>query len=96
MEHVIEEASLQRGSGSYCLRYSNHSKGQGVSALVLNHKIEPSVGAIAVLAGLTTNTVTKIVAAFTTGGREFALPVLAGLSAIILAAWLGLLFSNLA
>ncbi len=73
-----------------------HAAAAGVSALVLNHKIEPSVGAIAVLAGLTTNTVTKIVAAFTTGGREFALPVLAGLSAIILAAWLGLLFSNLA
>jgi uncharacterized membrane protein (DUF4010 family) len=44
-----------------------------------------------VLIGLSTNTISKTVAAWTTGGRSFALSLLPGLVLMLVAAWAGLL-----
>jgi len=44
---------------------------------------------VPILIGLTTNTITKAVAAITTGGARFALQVIPGLLLVILAAWTG-------
>lgn len=66
-----------------------HAAAAGVATLVANGRIEPSTAVIAILAGLSTNTVTKIIAAFTTGGTRFAIPVLGGLATIIACAWAG-------
>jgi hypothetical protein len=44
-----------------------------------------------ILAGLTTNTISKIVFASTAGGRRFALRVTPGLVLVVAAAWLGAL-----
>jgi hypothetical protein len=45
---------------------------------------------VAILVGLTTNTITKAVASLTTGGWGFALRIIPGLLLVILAAWAGL------
>jgi uncharacterized membrane protein (DUF4010 family) len=42
-----------------------------------------------ILAGLATNTVTKMVVAISSGGRRFALQIIPGLILVILSAWLG-------
>ena len=42
-----------------------------------------------ILAGLTTNTLTKMVVAISTGGRRFALQIIPGLILVVLATWFG-------
>jgi uncharacterized membrane protein (DUF4010 family) len=71
-----------------------HAATAGMAALVSGGKIDPSLGAISVLLALTTNTTSKAVAAFLTGGRSFAAPVLLGLGAIVAAAWAGILLTQ--
>lgn len=71
-----------------------HAATAGMAALVAGGKIDPSLGAVSVLLALTTNTASKAVAAFLTGGRSFATPVLFGLGAIVAAAWAGLLLTQ--
>lgn len=66
-----------------------HAAAAGAATLVANGRIEPSTAALAILAGLSTNTITKVIAAFSTGGRAFAIPVLGGLATIIVCAWAG-------
>ena len=68
-----------------------HAAAAGMAALVTDERIGPSGAAIGVLLGLTTNAVTKAVAAVSTGGRRYALPVMGGLVAMIGGAWAGLL-----
>src|SRR5579864_555953 len=43
--------------------------------------------------GLTTNTVTKMVVAISSGGRRFALQIIPGLILVVLGAWFGTIFS---
>jgi uncharacterized membrane protein (DUF4010 family) len=46
----------------------------------------------AILAGLSTNTISKIFLASTSGGRSFASRVIPGLTVVALAAWAGALY----
>jgi hypothetical protein len=49
-----------------------------------------------ILAGLSTNTVSKIVLAGISGGQAFALRVVPGLILVAAAAWAGAVFTSLA
>ena len=60
-----------------------------MATLVVTGKIMASHAAFFVLIALTTNTLTKSVLAMATGSSGFAWRVLAGLTLMILAAWLG-------
>jgi uncharacterized membrane protein (DUF4010 family) len=51
--------------------------------------VSTSTAVIAVLAALTTNTVSKAIVAVTIGKRRFALQVLPGLALILASAWAG-------
>lgn len=46
-----------------------------------------------ILAGLSTNTISKLVLAGTSGGRSFAVRVIPGLILVVLAAWSGALYA---
>ena len=69
-----------------------HSPAVSIGALVAAGKIGPSDAVIPILAGFSTNTVTKMVLAFTSGSRAFASRVIPGLVLVAGAAWAGALF----
>jgi uncharacterized membrane protein (DUF4010 family) len=69
-----------------------HSVAVSVASLVASGKLSVEDAVIPVLAGLTTNTLTKIALTISSGGRRFALQVIPGLILFILAAWLGALY----
>ena len=64
-----------------------HSPAVSVASLVSSSALAVNDAAFPVLAALTTNTVTKVVLAITSGGRTFALQVVPGLILVILTAW---------
>ena len=68
-----------------------HSPMVGVASLVASGRLSPSDGAIAIMASLTTNSLTKCFLAYTTGGRRYARDLIPGIIAVIVAAWAGLL-----
>jgi uncharacterized membrane protein (DUF4010 family) len=72
-----------------------HSAAISVASLVATDKITAREAVMPILLGLTTNTVTKAVAAITTGGFKFAVRVIPGLLLVILAAWAGILVGML-
>jgi len=67
-----------------------HAAAISVASLVATQKITASDAVLPILIGLTTNTITKIVVAVTTGGAGFAFQVIPGLLLVIFAAWAGL------
>ena len=71
-----------------------HSAAISVASLVAAGKLEARAAVLPILCGLTTNTITKVVVAATTGGRRFAVEVTAGLVIVILAAWAGTLIGG--
>jgi uncharacterized membrane protein (DUF4010 family) len=66
-----------------------HSSSVSVASLAATQKISPEQAMVPVLTALTTNTLTKMVLAFTTGRRAFALCVVPGLLLVVGAAWAG-------
>ena len=66
-----------------------HSAGISVAELVAENKIAAQKAVTPILAAFTTNTITKMVFAVTTGGRAFALYVIPGLILMAIAAWAG-------
>jgi len=70
-----------------------HAAAIAVASLVAAGKIAPGEAVIPILAGLTTNTLTKAVLAIASRDRGYALQILPGLIAVVAAAWLGLLLS---
>jgi uncharacterized membrane protein (DUF4010 family) len=66
-----------------------HSAAISVASLVASGKMSAADAVLPVLAGLSTNTITKMVLAGTTGGSSFALRVVPGLMLVALAAWTG-------
>jgi uncharacterized membrane protein (DUF4010 family) len=60
-----------------------------VASLAAESKLTTAQAVVPMLAGLTTNTVTKVILAISTGGRPFARQVIPGLIVVIGAAWLG-------
>jgi len=66
-----------------------HSAAISVASLVASGKLPASDALLPILAGLLTNTVSKIILAATSGGQRFALRVVPGLVIVALAAWAG-------
>jgi uncharacterized membrane protein (DUF4010 family) len=64
-----------------------------VAALVASGKLMANDALFPIVAGLTTNTVSKMVVAAVAGGRAFALRVIPGLILVVAAAWAGMLIS---
>ena len=66
-----------------------HSPAVAAAALAASGKIKAVDAVIPVLAALSTNTVSKIFVAWTSGGRGFALRLIPGLILVMVAAWAG-------
>jgi uncharacterized membrane protein (DUF4010 family) len=64
-----------------------HSAAVSAASLAASEKMATQNAVIPILAGLTTNTVTKAVLAYTAGGRGFATRVLPGLVLMLAALW---------
>ncbi len=69
-----------------------HSAAVSVGSLVAANKMAAREAVVPILAGLTTNTVSKLVFASVSGGRRFAAQVVPGLVLMIAATWIGLAF----
>jgi len=70
-----------------------HAAAIAVASLVATGKLDPSAAVLPILAGLTSNTLTKTVVAAVSGDRAYALEIIPGLLAVIGAAWASLLLS---
>ena len=68
-----------------------HSAAVSVASLVASGKMSAADAVFPILAGLSTNTISKMFLAGISGGRSFALLVIPGLIVVALAAWLGML-----
>ena len=66
-----------------------HAAAISVATLVASGKVAPQDAVVPILAGLTSNTLTKIIMAAISGGWAFALRVVPGLVLVALAAWVG-------
>lgn len=68
-----------------------HSAAISVASLVASGKVPAEDAVVPILAGLTTNSITKAVLALAAGGPPFARAVWPGIVLVLLAAWAGLL-----
>jgi uncharacterized membrane protein (DUF4010 family) len=68
-----------------------HSAAISVASLVASGKMSAADAVFPILAGLSTNTISKMFLAGISGGRSFALRVIPGLIVVALAAWAGVL-----
>ena len=68
-----------------------HAPAISVASLVAAGKLAPQAAVIPILAAFSTNTITKMVFAFTTGGSRFALYVVPGQILMLMAAWAAVL-----
>jgi uncharacterized membrane protein (DUF4010 family) len=66
-----------------------HATAVSSASLVASGKITAQTACLPVLIGLTTNTLTKSVLAFTSGNRPFAWRIVPGLLLVLVAAWVG-------
>jgi uncharacterized membrane protein (DUF4010 family) len=64
-----------------------HASVASVCALVERGSLDTAAASLPILLGVTANTLSKLAAAWIAGGASFALRVLPGLSALILALW---------
>jgi uncharacterized membrane protein (DUF4010 family) len=69
-----------------------HSAAIAVASLVATGKLSAADAVLPILAGLSTNTISKLVLAGTSGGSAFAVRVIPGLILVVLAAWAGGLY----
>ena len=67
----------------------SQSAAASAASFAASGKISAADAVVAVLAALSTNTVSKAVAAFTLGSRRYAVEVAVGLALVIGAAWAG-------
>ena len=72
-----------------------HATAISIASLVSAGRLAPHEAALPILLGFSANTLTKVVVAFTTGNTRFALQILPGLIALVLAAFIGLWWSSL-
>lgn len=68
-----------------------HASAISIASLVAGGRMTGAECVVPILVGFTTNTVTKVVVAATSGGRPFALRVVPGVLLVALAAWGGAL-----
>lgn len=73
-----------------------HSAAISVASLVASGKLTPPDAVLPILAGLSTNTISKIVLAASNGGLSFALRVIPGLIMVAFAAWVGAFYGLIA
>lgn len=73
-----------------------HAPAISIASLAANGRISAQDAVIPILAGFTTNTITKIVVATISGGRAFALRVAPGVVLVAAAAWAGALIGHVA
>ncbi len=66
-----------------------HSAAVSIASLVASGKMDPADAVFPILAALSTNTISKIVVAWTCGGRSYALRLIPGLLLIVSVAWAG-------
>jgi uncharacterized membrane protein (DUF4010 family) len=66
-----------------------HSAAISVASLVATGHVDAEDAVLPILAGFTTNSVTKAVLAWTSGGRRYALEIWPGLLLVLVAAWGG-------
>jgi len=69
-----------------------HATAISIASLVSAGRLAPEAAVKPILVGFATNTITKAVVAFTVGGSRFALRILPGLIAVVLAAFVGMWF----
>ncbi len=67
-----------------------HATAISIASLVSAGKLAPRSAVFPILLGFTTNTLTKVLVAFTVGGYRFAIRILPGLIAVVMAALLGM------
>jgi uncharacterized membrane protein (DUF4010 family) len=70
-----------------------HSAAVSVAALVAAGKLSANEAVLPILAGLTTNTITKAVLAILSGNWRFISAIILGLILVILSAWIGAAFA---
>lgn len=73
-----------------------HSAAISVASLVVSGKLTPPEAVLPILAGLSTNTLSKVILAVSSGGLSFALRVIPGLVLVAVAAWAGAFYSLIA
>jgi uncharacterized membrane protein (DUF4010 family) len=66
-----------------------HAPAISIASLVANGRMDAPEAVIPILAGFTTNAITKVVVAVTAGGRAFAIRVVPGILMVAAAAWVG-------
>jgi uncharacterized membrane protein (DUF4010 family) len=66
-----------------------HSAAVSIASLVASEKMSPADAISPILAALSTNTISKIIVALTSGGRSYAFRLIPGLLLVISAAWAG-------
>jgi uncharacterized membrane protein (DUF4010 family) len=66
-----------------------HATAASAASLLASGKIEVGQAIVPILLGLTTNTITKAIVAFNSGGKAYALQVVPGLGIMMAAVWLG-------
>ncbi len=71
-----------------------HATTASAGSLVSSETVTAAQAALPVLIGLSSNTVSKIVVAFASGGTRFAMQVVPGLLLTVAAAWLGWLVAD--
>jgi uncharacterized membrane protein (DUF4010 family) len=72
-----------------------HASAISIAAMVASDKLSPDAAMIPILAGFTTNSVTKVILASTAGGPAFARRVVPGVLLVAAAAWIGALARGL-
>jgi uncharacterized membrane protein (DUF4010 family) len=71
-----------------------HSPAIAVASLVASGKMTAADAVFPILAGLSTNTISKIIFAWSSGSRSFALRLIPGLVVVVVAAWAGVLLTR--
>ncbi len=66
-----------------------HATAASAASLLAAEKIEVEQAIIPIVVGLTTNTITKAIVAFNSGGKAYAFQVVPGLVAMMAAVWVG-------
>jgi uncharacterized membrane protein (DUF4010 family) len=66
-----------------------HATAASAASLLSANKITTGDAVLAILIGLSSNTVTKIFLAYQSGGRKFATQIVPGLLLMVAAVWLG-------
>lgn len=90
LQHWFGETGIVLAAAAAGLA-DTHAAAISVAALVAAGKMDTAHAILPILAGMTTNTVIKIVMAVANGDRAFALRVVPGLLLVIAAAWAGAL-----